>query len=105
MPLSVSDVYLIGLHLRTLEIGDQVRYRKGVKWIPAIIYKHTRFPRLYLIKTEEGKILRRNRSQLKADSSAEITVSERTSTGPASPSIALRRSTRIRKPVQRYGHQ
>ena len=47
--------------LPSLMEGERIRVLKGKTWKTATVIKHNVEPRSYIIKTEDGKVLRRNR--------------------------------------------
>ena len=58
-------------NLKELCDGERVRVLKENKWKPAIVEAKTRHPRSYVVKTEDGKALRRNRSHIRINDEKE----------------------------------
>ena len=50
--------------MKPLEPGDSVRYRHGKTWEPAVVVNKHDSPRSYIISTENGQSLRRNRKHI-----------------------------------------
>ena len=53
--------------LPSLNPGDEIHYKftDSAKWKPAVVEQHAPTPRSYIIRTPEGKMLRRNRRMIK----------------------------------------
>ena len=75
--------------LKGLEIEDDVRVRDNGSWVPAVVSNVWPTPRSYVVQTESGVTLRRNRRHLlkgaKSSSSVE-SDEEATTSGAAAPS-------------------
>lgn len=56
-----------------LQTGDSVRYRQDKTWEPAVVVNQHQSPRSYIISTETGQTLRRNRRHLLKTNEAPIT--------------------------------
>jgi rRNA-processing protein FCF1 len=50
--------------LRVLQPLESVKFKMNDKWIPGTIQKHDETPRSYLIKTSDGKVIRRTRTDI-----------------------------------------
>jgi hypothetical protein len=106
--------------LQPLKKEEKVWIRKEGKWFPGeIVEMHSKFPRSYLIRTESGSLVRRNRRDIKTrtdnhvdedDSYLEEAESEevpeehqRISRQGAGDSIPKTRYGRVVQPPVRYG--
>ena len=59
--------------LTPLEAGDQVRYKNGDVWKPAVVIGMANQPRSFIIQNVDGQKYRRNREHLRPDSSGNDT--------------------------------
>ena len=61
------DAHLLPTELPTLQSGQRIRVldHTNKSWIPGKVVRRENTPRSYLIATNTGSILRRNRSQLR----------------------------------------
>ena len=51
--------------LPPLNTGDQVKFRSGAVWLPAVVTKVSDSPRSYVITTPKGQTYRRNRRHIR----------------------------------------
>ena len=60
-----KSLYDVGTkQLSELQEGEVVRVKEGKEWKPAVVVKKATQPRSYIIKQQNGEIVRRNRIQL-----------------------------------------
>ncbi len=51
--------------LSPLNTGDDVKFKHGTSWKPAVVTKVTQYPRSYIIRTPDGQTYRRNRRHIR----------------------------------------
>ena len=77
--------------LQSLKSGDVVRIRHNGKWVRGVIWNQHHAPRSYMVKTENGLLLRRNRRHLihtAEDTPVTSTpIMDDTSVAPATPAV------------------